>query len=186
MNAVKKSSKISILARQSSALFHTQDLAVLWNITNPNTLYTTIKRYVQRGELVRVYKGLYSLLPLSKIDPLELGLKAIHGYAYISCETVLQTAGIINQVIPEIMIVSQYSRHFTIGGHRYRTRQLQDKYLFATNGMQRQSSILLANPIRAIADVLYFNPQAHFDAPVDWSAINSMQGSIGYPVTKRP
>lgn len=56
--------KLNLLLRSSQNLFHTQDLALLWAVENRNTLYTTIKRYVKKGTLIKITKGLYSKKPL--------------------------------------------------------------------------------------------------------------------------
>ena len=85
------------LARLGDIIFHASDLANLWDIRNPNTLYTTLKRYVKSGLIFRIRKGMYSLIPLDELDPILLGIKTIHSYAYISTETVLFDEGIINQ-----------------------------------------------------------------------------------------
>ena len=87
--------RINKLLKLDQKLVHTRDLALLWSISNPNTLYTTIKRYVQKGVLLPVHKGLYSTVPLTHIDPVRVGIAILHTYAYISCETVLAQAGII-------------------------------------------------------------------------------------------
>jgi len=100
--------RISELIKVDRKIYHTNDLALLWDITNKNTLYTTIKRYVQKGVLIPIYKGLYSTVPLSQLDPLELGKAIIHRYTYLSTESVLATAGVISQV------TYAYTRIFSI------------------------------------------------------------------------
>lgn len=59
--------RFALLARQGDTLFHTRDLAALWGITNLNTLYTTLKRYVGQGLLFRMYKGFYALKTLDEL-----------------------------------------------------------------------------------------------------------------------
>src|SRR3989337_2417083 len=51
--------KIDKLIKSGENLFHTNDLALLWQTANRNTLYTTIKRYTDKGILIPVQKGLY-------------------------------------------------------------------------------------------------------------------------------
>lgn len=178
-------SKTLKIAQSGAKMFHTQDLAVLWGITKKNTLYTTIKRYVQKGALYPIQKGFYGIVPAEQLDPYELGLKALHHYAYISCETVLQEQGVINQVIQEIMVVSAQSIRFALAGHSFRSRQLQDRYLYNTTGIERRGSLLIASQDRAIADMLYFNPRTHFDMDVNWRQVQIIQRQIGYPITQR-
>lgn len=182
------SDRIAMLARQKSPIFHTQDLARLWNIENRNTLYTMLKRYTQRGLLFRVYKGLYSFIPIEKIDPLLLGIKALHGYAYVSTETVLVREGIITQVIYSYTLIGSHSRHFQVGSYHFKSRKLKDEYLYNSSGIMEANGILMATPERAIADLLYFNPKAYFDGMkvVNFDEIRRLQKEIGYPLTPAP
>lgn len=171
------------LARLGLLLFHVDDLANLWQIQNANTLRTTLKRYTQDGLIIRVYRGLYSLLPIEKIDPYLLGVKALHCYAYVSTETVLAREGIIFQDISQITLVSPHSKKFQIGNNSYSSRQLADKFLFNDIGITNKDGVLMASLERAVADILYFNPRYHFDAgdSIDWQKVRAIQRQIGYP-----
>jgi hypothetical protein len=46
-------------------IYHTGDLAVLWDISNKNTLHTTISRYIRKGILFPIYKAVYATIPQS-------------------------------------------------------------------------------------------------------------------------
>jgi len=170
------------LARLEEQVFHIGDLANLWNIGNKNTLYTTLKRYAQEGLLFRVYRGVYSIKPVSQINPYLLGVKALHKLAYISTETVLSDAGIILQKMQYITIVSSESKKFVIGGVNYRSRQLSDKFLFQKNGVDIKGGVNVATVERAVADLLYFQPNFHFDNPnrIDWDKVEKIQKEMGY------
>lgn len=173
------------LASMGEAVFHTSDLAILWQIADKNTLYTTLKRYVQQGLLYRIWRGMYSLKPVDQLDPFFISVKALHGYAYISMETVLFQSGIINQYPHAIALISNVSRSFTIGGQVYVCRKLADQYLYETTGISEKNGVLWANAERAIADTLYFNPKVYFDAPVNWKKVRQIQQVVGYPLTAR-
>ena len=174
--------RITQLLRQSRTLFHTRDLALLWGINNQNTLYTTISRYVKRGALNRIHKGFYSTAPLAALDPVGLGIGYLHTFSYLSCETVLFQHGVINQPPNAITLVSAKSTNFTIQQHRYRARQMKAAYLYNPVGITRIQQVRVASVARAAADMLYFNPRTHFDAPnlVDWDEIALIQKRIGY------
>ena len=73
---IRNLNRFAALAQLGEVVFHTDDLANLWRITNKNTLYTTIKRYVAQGLLFRIHKGFYALKNPKDIDPLLLGVKA--------------------------------------------------------------------------------------------------------------
>lgn len=191
---MKKSAKIqnlnrfAELARLGEIVFHTDDLANLWRITNKNTLYTTIKRYVGQGLLFRIHKGFYAIKHLVDIDPLLLGVKALHGYAYVSCETVLRKEGIIQQELPYITLISTQTKRFTIAGIAYYARKLPDTFLYQSNGITSAANgVRKAAPERAVADLLYFNKHAYFDMPklIDWKKVHTIQKEMGYPLTKQ-
>ncbi|MBN1115390.1 MAG: hypothetical protein JXA66_08620 [Oligoflexia bacterium] len=175
-------SRIALLIRSGEVIFHTRDLAILWNINISNTLYTTIKRYCQKKILFRVHKGMYSVMPLEKLDPLLLGLKVLHKYSYVSTETVLFNEGLISQPSPYITLVSDKSYSFRAYKHLYRCRQLRDEFLFQDAGILKRNGIMIATPERAVADLLYFNPKAVIDGYkiIDWKKVNRLGREIGY------
>lgn len=164
-------------------VFHLKDLAVLWNINNYNTLRTTIKRYCANGLIHRIYKGFYSAVPKEKIAPVFLGMKAIHGYAYLSTESILFLEGYISRKITYFTFAGEKSRKFFIGENQFMSRQLAPDYLFNPSGLIMKDGILRADIYRAIADMLYFNPKFHFDREIEWKEIKKMQQKIGYPLT---
>ena len=174
------------LAKLGEVVFHTDDLANLWRISNKNTLYTTIKRYVQQGLLVRLQKGFYAIKSPAEIDPLLLGIKALHGYAYVSTETILASEGVIQQEVPAITLISSTTKRFTIAGHSYYSRKLADEFLFRSDGiLVAEQGVRKAAVPRAIADMLFVNPHAYFDADnlINWKTVQELQKKIGYPLT---
>lgn len=178
--------RIAQLARLGEVVFHIDDLANLWAINNQNTLHTTLKRYVQKGLLYRIWRGFYSLKPLSELDPWLLGIKALHQYAYLSTETILVKTGIIQQDIQYITLISSQAKKFKINNHYYYCRRLTDKFLYHPAGIYEKNKILIATPERAVADLLYFNPKYYFDGAhlINWTKVKNLQKKIGYPPVK--
>lgn len=174
--------KIDVLLKQNQKLFHTRDLAILWRVDNTNTLYTTIKRYTAKGILIPVQKGLYSVVPLDQVDPYALGAAVIHAYAYVSCESVLLSAGIMFQAGLMRTFVSSVSKRFTLAGYEYLIRTMVDRFLYNDAGIVRENGILMATLPRAVVDMLYFNPRAHFDNPkaIDWKEVRAIQKEVGF------
>jgi predicted transcriptional regulator of viral defense system len=172
------------IARLGEVIFHASDLANLWGIREPNTLYTTLKRYVKSGLIFRIQKGMYSLIPVDELDPILLGIKTVHKYAYISTETVLFREGIINQKPESITIVSSLSMKFKISNSFYISRQLNERYLFNSEGIMKQGRVLTASVERAAADLLYFNPKTYFDAAklINWKRVKEIQKNVGYKI----
>jgi len=182
---MRNDSRFATLARIGEMAFHSNDLANAWGITNTNTLHTTLKRYYKRGLLYRAYNGFYTLKPIASINPLYLGLKALHSYGYISTETVLGNTGIMQQGIAYNTLVGSVSKTFHVGQNQYRVRKLADRYLFNDVGIETKDGIRMATPERAIADLLYFNPRVYFDGPINWPRVKAIQKTLGYPFTPK-
>jgi hypothetical protein len=175
--------KMTKLIQSERQLWHTQDLAVLWGLANRNTLYTTVKRYVNKRVLWPIYKGLYATVPIERVDPLSLGVAMAHGYCYLSCETVLTRAGVISQSISALTFVSGISKRVTVDGNEYVFRKLDDKYLYNVWGIEEKGGgVMVATVERAVADMLYFNPRYYFDMreKVDWEKVEQARRVVGY------
>ena len=174
--------KYRTLLSQPHKLFHASDLAPIWEIDNQDTLNMTLKRYVDRGILKRIHKGFYTTADLDNINPIDLGFSYLNVYSYLSLESILVREGVIFQEIPYVTFVSSKSTTFSIGEKAYRSRQLKDEYLYNTIGIEKIGGHYEANLERAIADMLYYNPQYHFDTTnnVDFDTVKAMQKEIGY------
>jgi hypothetical protein len=175
--------RINELIKLDRKIYHTNDLAVLWGIANKNTLYTTIKRYIQKQILIRIYKGLYSTVPVHQLNPLELGKAIIHRYTYLSTETVLAQTGVIYQATYAYTFVSDLPKKVIVGSLQFLFRRLKPVYLHNPTGISNQNGIFVATTERAVADMLYFNPKYHFDTPesIDFEKVRSIQREVGYP-----
>jgi hypothetical protein len=173
---------MSELIQLDRKLIHTNDLALLWGITHRHNLYMTISRYIDKGVLFPIYKGLYSTVPISSLDPLELGKAIVHRYAYLTTESVLAQAGVIAQATYATTFVSDISKKVAVGSQAFLFRQLKDEYLHNPTGIINQKGVFMATPERAAADMLYFNPKYYFDVPetLDMDKVKSIQKEIGY------
>lgn len=174
--------RINKLLEIDRKLFHTNDLAILWNIENRQHLYTIISRYVKKDILYKVYKGLYSVIPIQELNPLELGKSIIHSYTYISTETVLSQNGVISQAVYDFTFVADKSKKLKIGNWIFRYRQMQAEFLHHPVGIMNQEGIFVATTERAVADMLYYNPRYHFDVIelIDFEKVKMIQNEVGY------
>jgi len=173
--------KIGILVQQPQKLFHTSDLKILWNILNQNTLHKTIARLIKKGVLISLQKGFYSIIPLNQLDPIEIGFRAINQFSYLSTESVLSKNGIINQSPSKITFISNTSTNFNINNTSYLVRQLKPQCLNNSIGItQDNNGVFTATIERAVADILYFQPNYHFDAEslIDWKLVKNYQHQI--------
>ncbi len=178
---------LNILLKSNQQLFHTSDLALLWGISNENTLYTTIKRFVKKGVLLTIHKGFYSTVPLKRLNPVLLGIRYLNKYAYLSCESVLSQAGIINQYSKTVTLISDRSRKFEIADHKYIVRKMTPRLLFNDAGIKKTvNGYKIASVERAAVDMLHFNPKFHFDGfnLIDKKAFFELKDKLNGPLAK--
>ena len=175
-----KQNRFLSIAKLETSIFHVNDLARIWKINNRNTLLTTLNRYIKSGLIYRLYRGLYSIKSITELDPLLLGSKAINDYCYLSGETILAKEGIIFQQINYFTFIGRKTKRFTIGNYKYYCRQLKDKFLYNDAGIDKTGKFNIATRERAIADILYFNPNYHFDNTntVDWTKVKKIQSAV--------
>ncbi len=172
--------RIKELLQQKRPYYHTQDLAVAWDISNRNTLYKTISRYIKSGVLRPVHKGFYTTVPLDQIDPVKLGIGYLHTFAYLSTESILAKSGILNQNPQALTLVSSVSKTFNLGGRLYKVRRLASEVLFNDLGLIKMDDYLEASPERAAADLLHFNPKYFIDnkSLVNWDIVEKIQREV--------
>lgn len=174
--------RINKLLEINRKLFHTNDLAILWNIEDRHHLHIIISRYLKKGILYPIYRGLYSVLPIHELDPIDLGKSIIHSYTYLSTESILSKAGIISQTVYDFTFIADKSKKIKVGDWVFRYRQMQDEFLYHPAGIVEQDDSFFATTERAIADMLYYNPRYHFDIVelIDFKKVTLMQKEIGY------
>lgn len=176
-----KLNKAEILLKQPQKIFRTADLEILWAVNNKNTLYQTIQRMIKKGSLIPLQKGLYSLLPLNQLDPVELGFRIINQFCYLSTESILSQAGTINQPARKITFVSATNKNISLGSYSFLSRQMKDQLLHNPAGIiQRKDGVLIASLERAVVDMLYFQPNYHFDAPnsINWEQVQEIKKQL--------
>lgn len=173
---------IDKLLKLDRKLYHTQDLALLWNIDNKNTLYTAIARYVKKGILIAIHKGFYSTVPIDRLDPNLIGASYLHSFSYVSTETVLANHGVIAQIPQVITFISSVSKKFTISNNRYLARKMKLKFLLNYTGIEEKDTVFIATLERAVFDMLYFNPKYFFDNSklIHWDHVKKLQREIGF------
>ena len=175
-----KQNRFLSIAKLKDSVFHVSDLARIWGVNNRQTLLVSLKRYVDSGLIYRLYKGLYSIKPVSELDPLFLGAQAINNYCYLSAETILAKHGVIFQQVNYITFIGDKSRRFKIGDNNYYCRQLKEDFLYNDIGVNKTGKFNFATLERAVADILYFNPKYHFDNPskINWTEVKKIQLAV--------
>lgn len=163
-------------------IFTTKDLAVVWNIQDKNTLWTTIKRYVADAKLYRIRKGLYSKLPTTKLNNYEVACALCGPLSYITLETVLCEAGAMYQDVTSTVLAGQKSQTIKVGDKVIRCKQLKPEYLVNRTGIKDMETFSQATPERAMADLLYYKPKYYLDNPlaVDQKKVQEIKREVNY------
>ncbi|MFP4082202.1 MAG: hypothetical protein ACLFVG_05515 [Candidatus Aminicenantes bacterium] len=159
---------ISILLRSKNTVYTFKELSLLWNETDVNLTKKRAYRYVKRGLLYPIRKGIYA--KDKDYDKLELANK-IFTPAYISLETVLAKEGIIFQHYDQIFVVSYLTREINCDGQKYVFRKIKDTILTNSLGIEKKDNYFVASKERAFLDTIYLNKNYHFDnlTSINWN-----------------
>ncbi len=173
---------IEELVKTEKRLFHIGDMAVIWRIGNRKNLNMRLYRYVKKGLLFSIQRGLYSLVPPDKLSPLEVAVALNHGYCYLTTETVLERHGVINRRVQFLTFVGEMSKKYCWGENQFMFRKLKTEYLMRNDGVVEENGCFTASLERAVADILYFNPKFYFDSPnlIDWEKVEEINKKVGY------
>lgn len=176
----RNTGKLSVLLKQDRRLFRINDLALLWQISNRDTLRQTIARFVKKRTLIQIYRGFYSTMPIDQLDQFELGSSAIHDFSYVSTETVLVLNGIIFQEIFYTTFCSTKRVKIKIDEQLFASRNLDDKYLYNPLGIIDKGRYKIATTERAVADIQHFNKNYYFDAhnQIDWKMVAKIEKEV--------
>ena len=163
--------------RSTQTVFSFSDLShMVKGYTGPK-LKSALKYAVQKGDIFRVSKGIYSLsLDYSK---LEFANK-YRSPSYISLYSVLQKNGVVFQPYSAIYIVSNRSKEFEIDGQIYIYRKIKDNILLNTFGVKNENGVQIASTERAICDKLYLGGDEYFDnlRNVDWDLMGQLNNQV--------
>jgi predicted transcriptional regulator of viral defense system len=176
----RNTDKLSVLLKQDRKLFRINDLALLWQISNRDTLRQTISRFIKKGVLIQISRGFYSTIPIKDLDQFELGTSAIHDFCYLSTETVLVLNGIIFQEIMYDTYCSRKRRRINIHNLPIFSRRLDDKYLYNPLGVIDKGKYKIATTERAVADIEHFNPNYYFDGHniINWKLVSEIKKGV--------
>lgn len=162
-----KLNSIAALLKSRLTVFSTEDLVLLWQISNQNYLKAKIYRLVKDKKLVRLRNGLYVLD--KNYNPEELANKLLLP-SYISFETALAAAGIVFQYDSRIYSAAAQSRQITCDNRYFVYRKIKESALRNNIGIEQINNCVIATPERAVVDTLYLMPDFYFDNldNIDW------------------
>lgn len=160
---------IAIL-RSPKTVFTSKDLAILWQDPGSSATRVRISYYVNKGDLIRLRKGLYA--KSKNYSKLELATR-IFTPAYVSFETVLAKEGLIFQVYQPIFVASYTTRKIHVDNQEYSFKTMKDSILINSLGVENVNETSIASKERAFLDTLYVHNDYYFDnlRSLDWEKV---------------
>lgn len=158
---------IAKLYQTSKTILTTQDLVIIWQESNPDSIKSKISYYVKKGLLLRLTRGIFA--KNKDYDPKELA-DSVYTPSYISFETVLRENGIIFQNYETIFVASRFSQTKKIDRYSICFRKIKDSLLYNPSGIIFKDNFSIASAERAFLDMLYLCPNYYFDnlKNIDW------------------
>lgn len=145
----------NVLTEKGLKIFSTRDLKLLLGISEAAT-QRLLWRYVKRGLLVKLRRGLYALA--GNIPSSYLVANKLYQPSYISFDTALSYYDIIPETIyPVTSATTMITREFIATGATYIYHRIKkEAYTGYKPARYRDTIILIAEPEKALADYLYF------------------------------
>ncbi len=150
-------------------VFTAQDVAVVWGYSDERKLYELIKHYVNRGEIYRLTKGLYSFNNYTKKD-LESDSNLLFQVAnklmrnsYISLFTALEIHGVVFQYHGSIYSMADKSVEKVVKGVRFIYKKIKQGVLLSDEGVIEKDLVRIAGIERAVCDTLYSFPKLELE-----------------------
>jgi len=158
-------------------VFVMADLAQRVGEYSGQKLRSALKYAVQRGDLVRVTRGIYALS--QDYSRLELANK-LRTPSYVSFYSILQQEGVVFQPYESIFLASKRSEEISLDEQNYIYRKIKDEILLNPMGIVNEGSWARATVERAICDKLYLDGDEYFDnlRGVDWEMMQKLNEEV--------
>lgn len=140
-------------------------------------LRSALKYAVQKGDLYRISKGMYSLS--KEYSKMEFANK-FRSPSYISLYTVLQKAAVVFQPYSSIYCVSNRSQVSEIDSQIYIYRKIKNQLLLNPFGITNEDNTQIATVERALCDTLYLYGDAYFDnvRNINWNMMSTLNNQV--------
>lgn len=166
------------LLRSDRTVFSFKDLILLWGGINRFTAGSRVNYYIRNCHLYSLRRGLYA--KNKDYNKYELATK-IFTPAYISFETVLNSAGVIFQYYSQIFVASYQNKEIICDQQTIVFKRIKEEILTANPGLEIRESYSIASVERAFLDVVYLNIDYHFDnlSILDWDKVYEIMPIYG-------
>jgi predicted transcriptional regulator of viral defense system len=163
-------------------IYRIEEIGLLWQMTNGQTLRVTVSRYQKRGWLHRLSRGVYSIIEPEKLNPFEIGCAVAGSLSYISLQTVLYIQGWINQPSRQVTLIGMKTMRFTVGVTDYYCRAIHPRFLVQRAGIEAGDGYDIATAYRALADMDYLSNKLYVDNRllIDKKMFTKMKKEVGY------
>jgi predicted transcriptional regulator of viral defense system len=150
---------IEKLLTSGKKVFTTDDLAVIWEVSDRQKLLGRIKHYLREKRLVNVHKGIYAY---EEYTPLDVAQKLVP-LSYLSLYTTAQMHGLTFQYYSTIFCVSLRSKTFDLADQKFEYHKVKDSIFYSALGLITEERYTIANRERTICDLLYVYPDFGLD-----------------------
>jgi predicted transcriptional regulator of viral defense system len=157
---INQITNIERLALSGKKVFTTQDLAVIWQISERRRLIELIKYYLRKKRLLHLHKGVYAYG--KDYTPLDIAQKLVP-LSYISLYTTSQLHGLTFQYYETIYTISLKSRKYKIEERDYMYHRVKESIFYNQLGIVQTERYTMADKERTITDCLYVFPNFAFD-----------------------
>lgn len=157
---INKTANIEKLAISGKKVFTTNDLAVIWQISERRKLIELIKYYLRGKRLIHIHKGIYAYG--QDYSSWDIAQKLVP-MSYISLYTTSQMHGLTFQFYSSIFCMSLKSRKYQIGEQDYVYHKVKETVFYNPIGLVEKDGYFIADKERTICDCLYVFPGFSFD-----------------------
>lgn len=141
---------IKSLERFNKLFYSVTDLEKLTGLSK-DSLYVTIKRWVDSGILERVSKGIYR--PFTASPSIEKIAASLYMPNYLSFESALSRYSVLNLVPYTLTFATtRKTKRLTVEGRDVEFRQIKKELFW---GYEMQGGIYIAKPEKAFLDLVY-------------------------------
>jgi len=161
----------------SQTVFSFSDLSSAVAGYSGTKLKSALKYAVQRGDIIRISKAIYSLA--KNYSKQEFANK-YRSPSYISLYTIFQESGIVFQPYTSIYLIADRSEEVEVDMQKYIYRKIKDEILLNPLGINVVENIYKATPERAICDKLYLDGDEYFDnlRNINWNLMLELNEKI--------
>ncbi|PJC23368.1 hypothetical protein CO058_03840 [candidate division WWE3 bacterium CG_4_9_14_0_2_um_filter_35_11] len=161
----------------NKTVFSTNEIGQILNSNNKQNSYSALNYATQKGDLIRITRGIYSFN--KNYSELELGNK-LRKPSYVSLYTILQSEGIVFQYYKSTYLIAKRTDEINIGNQKYIYRKLKDSILLNPLGLVTENSTIKATVERALCDKIYLDGDEYFDnvRKVNWKLMSELNEKL--------